>query len=365
MGKKGRGRRSRAGKQAPLGEEPFVSVCTPTFNRRPFLEGIIKCYLSQTYNHDRMEWIVLDDGTDNVADVFEGIPGVRYFSEDKKMTLGAKRNLLHSKCKGEVIVYMDDDDYYPPERVAHAISRLRENPSVLCVGSSKMFTYFPARKELWSFGPYRDNHATAATMAFRRSLLTRTRYKEDAALAEEKQFLKNYSIPMVQLDPDKTIMVVAHAHNTFDKTELIKDGPNAYVRPEDLNPSDLVSDSALCDFYTENVHTKLAFYTEGLPENKPDVQEQYAEMKRSRQEQADNAAAAVAAARSTGVLIEENGARRELSTDEILQTLREQGQAIEALQARVQARDELIATLRNQLGDADTKTDATWQPENS
>ena len=49
-------------------------------------------------------------------------------------------------------------------------------------------------------------------------------------------------------------------------------------------------------------------------------------------------AAAVAAARSTGVLIEENGARRELSTDEILQTLREQGQAIEALQARVQAR---------------------------
>ena len=65
------------------------------------------------------------------------------------------------------------------ERVAHAVRRLQDDPSVLCVGSSKMFTYFPDRKEVWSFGPYRENHATAATIAFRRSLLTRTRYKED------------------------------------------------------------------------------------------------------------------------------------------------------------------------------------------
>ena len=265
---------------------------------------------------------------------------------------------------------MGYDDYYPPERVAHAVSRLQEDPNVLCVGSSKMFTYFPDRKELWSLGPYRGNHATAATMAFRRGLLTRTRYKEDAALAEEKQFLKNYSIPLAQLDPKKTIMVVAHAHNTFDKAELIKDGPNAYVRPEDIKPSDLIGDPALCALYTEDVHASLLDYPVGTPENKPDVQEQYSEMKRTREEQADKAAAA-AAARGTGVLIEENGARRELSTDEILQTLREQGQAIEALQARVQARDDLIVTLRSQIsetapgGGADAESSAAWQSHDS
>ena len=41
---------------------PFVSVCTPTFNRRPFIEGIIKCFNHQDYPKDRMEWIIIDDG---------------------------------------------------------------------------------------------------------------------------------------------------------------------------------------------------------------------------------------------------------------------------------------------------------------
>ena len=343
MGKKGR--RNRTASTAPLAAEPFVSICTPTFNRRPFLAGLIKGYLSQTYPSSHMEWIVLDDGTDQVRDVFEDVPGVRFYSSATKMTLGAKRNYLHSKCKGEVIVYMDDDDYYPPTRVAHAVARLRENPSVLCAGSSRMLTYFPERREMWAFGPYRENHATAATMAFRRSLLTRTSYKEEAAIAEEKHFLKNYTIPLVQLDSEKTIMVVAHRHNTFDKAELLKDGPNAYARLVATAPGDLISQPDQLDFYTQAVHAQLLDYPAGQPDNKPDVKRQYEEMKTARAAAAEQ----VAARRGTGVLVEENGQRRELSADEVLQTLREQGQAIEALQARIQARDDVIASLRARL----------------
>jgi len=35
--------------------------------------------------------------------------------------------------------------------------------------------------------------------------------------AEERFFLKNYAIPMVQLQPFETIICMAHAANTFDK----------------------------------------------------------------------------------------------------------------------------------------------------
>ena len=45
-------------------ELPFVSICTPTFNRRPFIPYMIKCFEHQTYPKDRMEWIIIDDGTD-------------------------------------------------------------------------------------------------------------------------------------------------------------------------------------------------------------------------------------------------------------------------------------------------------------
>ena len=50
---------------------PFVSVCTPTFNRRPFIENMFKMFKNQTYPKNRMEWIILDDGTDKIKDLIE------------------------------------------------------------------------------------------------------------------------------------------------------------------------------------------------------------------------------------------------------------------------------------------------------
>jgi len=47
---------------------PFVSVCTPTFNRRPFINAMIKCFNHQTYPKNRMEWIIIDDGSDKIED---------------------------------------------------------------------------------------------------------------------------------------------------------------------------------------------------------------------------------------------------------------------------------------------------------
>ena len=36
---------------------PNVSICTPTFNRRPFLPSLIKCISAQDYPHEKIEWI--------------------------------------------------------------------------------------------------------------------------------------------------------------------------------------------------------------------------------------------------------------------------------------------------------------------
>ena len=90
---------------------PFVSVCTPTFNRRPFINAMIACFNNQDYPQDRMEWIIIDDGTDPIEDLVASHPRVSYFKYDTKMILGKKRNLLHEKSRGEILVYMDDDDY--------------------------------------------------------------------------------------------------------------------------------------------------------------------------------------------------------------------------------------------------------------
>ena len=264
--------------------QPFVSICTPTFNRRPFIPYIIKCIESQTYSKKRIEWVIIDDGTDKIEDLVSHLPYVKYSYYPEKMTLGKKRNLAHAKSKGSILVYMDDDDYYPPERISHAVEKLQNNPSALCAGASMMHIFFKHINQMYSFGPYGPNHATAATFAFKRELLSQTSYEETASLAEEKHFLKNYTIPFVQLESLKTILVFSHIHNSLDKKTLLEpDKLNQFVKVSPVNVSDFIKEQNLIDFYVNDIDTLLEQYTQGMPENKPDVMKQLKEMKKNRE----------------------------------------------------------------------------------
>jgi glycosyltransferase involved in cell wall biosynthesis len=258
---------------------PFVSVCTVTFNRRPFWPIALELFRNQTYPKNRMEWVIVDDGTDKIQDLIEAanIPQIKYISIANKMTLGAKRNLSHTYCKGSIIVYNDDDDFYPPERVSHAVERLMAHPEALCAGSSELYLYFKHINTMYQCGPYSPTHSTAGTFAFWRELLNQTRYDDSAALAEEKFFLKNYTIPFVQLDPMKTILVFSHTHNTFDKKKLLE-----HPHPQFLKPSlDKTVDSfikgpgaaAIKKFFMEDIDAALAKYEPGDPKYKPDAME--------------------------------------------------------------------------------------------
>jgi hypothetical protein len=169
--------------------------------------------------------------------------------------------------------------------VSHAVETLQKNPQALCAGSSEMYLYFKHIHKMYQFGPYGPNHATAATFAFRRELLNMTRYDETAALAEEKHFLKNYTIPFVQLDPMKCILVFSHVHNSFDKKTLLDQGANnPYVKISDKKIEDFVNESDVKQFFMEDIDILLDNYFPGKPENKPDVLKQIEEIKEKREE---------------------------------------------------------------------------------
>lgn len=256
-------------KQKP--KQPFVTICTPTFNRRPFIPIMLKCFDHQTYPKDRIEWLILDDGTDKIEDLVKHVPQVRYLAYNEKMTLGRKRNILNDNAKGDIILYMDDDDYYPPERISHAVEMLQKNPKALCAGSSELFIYFKHISKMYKFGPYGPNHSTAATFAYRRELLSKTRYDESSSIAEEKHFLKNYTVPFVQLDTKKSIMVFSHIHNSFDKKELLKQMPNPNIHETIVKPTDIVKEEDILKFFMEDIDLALAKYEPGNVQNKPDV----------------------------------------------------------------------------------------------
>ena len=58
---------------------PLVSLCTPTFNRRPFFNALIKSIENQDYPKRLIEWIIVDDGSDKIEDLVKNIDYVKYY----------------------------------------------------------------------------------------------------------------------------------------------------------------------------------------------------------------------------------------------------------------------------------------------
>jgi glycosyltransferase involved in cell wall biosynthesis len=231
---------------------PFVSVLTPTYNRRQFIPAAIACFKAQTYPQDRMEWIVLDDGTDKVGDLFaaSGLKNVRYVAlpDGEKLPIGAKRNRINELAKGDICVCWDDDDYYVPDRVRLAVMRLQGQKIAPVAGSTELYLYFPDRDEIWSAGPYNSNHATNGTMAYWRSYFKTHRYDEDAGKAEERKFMDDWKTPVVQLRPEQVMLVINHGVNTVDKRRMIHMGNRAFKKTS-LKIKNIVKDKKLRDFY--------------------------------------------------------------------------------------------------------------------
>ena len=236
-----------------------VSVVTPTYNRRMFIPILIDVYRAQTFPKERMEWIIIDDGRDKVEDLFSEaakiIPNIRYIRKDEKMRLGAKRNELNKEATAKIIIAMDDDDYYPPDRIQSVVDAFKKNPMVELAGSSEMNLLYLDTKKIYTIGPYFSTHATNGTMAWRKSYSDKHKYDEFVTKAEEITFLENFKHQMIQLPLLSTILVICHTDNTSDKNDLRDENIhrigeiNSKFKESAYKLEDLVKDKKIREFY--------------------------------------------------------------------------------------------------------------------
>ena len=207
----------------------LVSVITTTYNRSRFIPALLECYRRQDYNPDLMEWLILDDSdteeqkkTQALFDTFaDKMPNIFYIHSPQKQVMGHKLNHLCSLARGDIIVVMDDDDFYPPTRISTAIAAFAAEPKKQIAGCSKVYMYFQEENTVYCAGPYSYGHALNCTMAFRSSYLINHRYDDAEVCAVERVFTNDFTEPMIQLDSKKTILHMVHSSNTFkDKKKI-------------------------------------------------------------------------------------------------------------------------------------------------
>ncbi len=107
-----------------------VSVIIPTYNRRERLEKAVESVLAQTYGD--FELIVVDDGSeDTTRDLISRYGSRIIYLAQKNRGVSAARNRGLAAACGELIAFLDSDDWWDKDKLQLQLQAMEENPSYL------------------------------------------------------------------------------------------------------------------------------------------------------------------------------------------------------------------------------------------
>jgi len=203
----------------------FVSCIMPTANRRALIPQAIRYFLRQDYPN--RELIILDDGSESVADLIPENEHIRYLYLSQKLSMGAKHNMACEMAHGEIIVHWDDDDWVSPRRVSYQVHELQEQANktamdTLC-GLSHVMFYDPRQQRAWEYRyPGGKPWVLGSTFCYYKNFWERHRFPHMNEGADTA-FVWNLQNVHVRAHPDHTFHVgTVHAHNTSPKrTETV------------------------------------------------------------------------------------------------------------------------------------------------
>lgn len=172
------------------------------------------------------KWIVVDNSSYPAYDwsSAKDFPLVDYHRIYEPKNIGSLRNICIEKALeagAEYIVFWDDDDYYPPERISCGIEALQKNPDADIAASSHIYVLLTKENVFMEVGPFGDTHGTAATYTIRKRYVETHRFPEKAK-GEEYEFTKQWTAKLIQVPAEKTIVVMGHSRNTVNKSDIYK-----------------------------------------------------------------------------------------------------------------------------------------------
>ena len=108
-----------------------VSVIIPTYNRAALVKAAAASVLAQTWRE--FELIVVDDGsTDDTPEALAPYASrIRLLRRGSRGGVSAARNAGITAARGEWLAFLDSDDLWLPEKLAHQMAYLSAHPAQL------------------------------------------------------------------------------------------------------------------------------------------------------------------------------------------------------------------------------------------
>ncbi|MDN5744083.1 MAG: glycosyltransferase family 2 protein [Nocardioidaceae bacterium] len=119
---------------------PDVTVITPAYNAMPYIRRTLQSLVDQTIGHDRMEVVVVDDGSsDGTGEELDrwsqDYPGLfRIVHQEASGGPAGPRNVALDMARGRFVFFLDADDYLGEESLARLVAMADENDSDVVLG---------------------------------------------------------------------------------------------------------------------------------------------------------------------------------------------------------------------------------------
>jgi GT2 family glycosyltransferase len=113
--------------------QPLVSIITPSFNQARYLEATVQSVLSQDYTP--IEYILIDGAsTDGSAEIIRKHKDrFAYWVSEKDSGQSEAINRGLSRAKGEIVAWLNSDDYYLPNTISEVVKCFEANPNVVMI----------------------------------------------------------------------------------------------------------------------------------------------------------------------------------------------------------------------------------------
>jgi glycosyltransferase involved in cell wall biosynthesis len=176
---------------------PPLTVFTPFYRNIRYFDETIVSVLSQSFTN--FEYLMINDGDPADAGRIERHycdPRIRIINTSTRLGLSGSRNAGLQEARGDLIAFIDSDDWCEPGRLAKQVEFLRDHPDYVLVGGALRFVN--ERSEIIGSRSYPQTDdeikrtiviynciAQPTVMARRRSLIEAGGYSDEFPAAED------------------------------------------------------------------------------------------------------------------------------------------------------------------------------------